>query len=92
MRHQCSAISLSGTEPDAIVLAGMVEELDQSDRFGRPADQAVVQRDAHQFRRICSSWVQKVETVAQVCGEFVSSAEAVILDRNGYRWSRMKTV
>ena len=40
----------SGAEPDPVVAARIVEELDQSDRSARPRDQPVVQRHAHDLR------------------------------------------
>ena len=68
-----------GTEPNAVVLASVVEKFDQPDRLGRPANQAVVQRDTHDLRNLFSFLVQKVEAVDQVSGEFVSRAKPVVL-------------
>jgi hypothetical protein len=70
---------LAGTEPDPIVLADMIEKLDQPHSFGRAANETVVQRDGHHFRSLCAFFVQKVEAVDQVGGELVGRAKAVIL-------------
>ena len=67
-----------GAEPDPVMLAGVFEKLDQADRLARPADQAVVQADAHQLRRLGSLGVHEIERVDHVAGEIVGAAEAGI--------------
>ncbi len=60
-----------GAEPHLVMFARMFEELDQPHRLGRPADQPVVDRDAHQLRPLGAFLVEQVETVDHILGEFV---------------------
>ena len=70
---------LAGAEPDAVALARMVEEFDQACGLRGPADETIVQGNAHDFRDIGALFVKQIEAVNQVGGEVVGGAEAVIL-------------
>jgi hypothetical protein len=66
-------------KPDAIMLARMVEKLDQAYRLSWPTNQAIVQRDAHDFRSLRAFFIEQIEAIGEVGSEVVSSAETVVL-------------
>jgi hypothetical protein len=70
---------LAGAEPDAVMLARVIEEFDQAGGLCGPADETIVQGNAHHFRDIGALFVKQIEAVGQVGGEVVGGAEAVIL-------------
>src|SRR5271156_2923944 len=63
-------------QPYAVVLAHVLEKLDQAHGLGWPADQAVVQRHAHDLWTLGALLVEKVEAIDHILREFVRGAEA----------------
>src|SRR5258708_12834164 len=70
---------LSRTEPDPVVLAHVLENFDQADRARRPADQPIMQADAHDFRPVNAFLIEHVETVDHVAREIVAGAEPLVV-------------
>src|SRR5260370_6941873 len=68
---------LSRTKPDPVVLAHVLEKFDQPDRARRPADQPIMQADAHDFGPVNAFLIEHVETVDHVAREIAGGAEAV---------------
>lgn len=65
----------AGAKPYAIALARIVEEFDQSDRFGRSADKAIVERKTHDLWALGALFVHQIETIDHVLGEFLGRTE-----------------
>src|SRR5579872_4617278 len=68
----------AGAEPNAVATARIVQEFDQAGRLAGPADQPVVQRDAHQLRALGALVIEQVEAVDQILRKFIGGAEAGI--------------
>jgi len=70
---------LPRAEPDPVVPAHVIEKFDEPDGACRPADQAVMQSDAHDFRPVEAFLVEHVEAVDHVACEILGGAEAVVV-------------
>ena len=68
-----------GAKPNPIVLLRMLQELDQSNRLGWPANEAIVQIDRHHLGMFGALFIEQIEAIHHVAGEAVGGAKAGIL-------------
>ena len=69
----------AGADPNPIMFPCVIEELDEPERARRASDQTIVQCNAHHPRAFGALFVQEIEAIHHVAGEFVGGAESVIL-------------
>ena len=63
---------------NSIVLLRVLQELNQSDRLGRPANEAIMQIDRHHLGMLGALFVEQIEAIHHVAREAVSGAKANI--------------